>query len=202
MERRRRPPPVHGAALDRARRCRAGAPAGAAARRAADSRWREPCSATRPSSRSRTGSSRWRRWYSSPPGSVRAGRFHSRPQVRRSHRSSPPTGRRGIPRSRTCPASRSIRRAAAGPTRSSSTPERCSCCCRSRCSACSRSGPGCRPCSASSIATNAVFYTFYEHTHLHPRFLYASLPALFVLEVAGGWLVIRKGSGKGRIPWL
>ena len=48
----------------------------------------------------------------------------------------------------------------------------------------------------ASIATNAVFYTFYEHTHLHPRFLYASLPALFVLEAAGGWLVIRKGSGK------
>ena len=37
----------------------------------------------------------------------------------------------------------------------------------------------------ASIATNAVFYTFYEHTHLHPRFLYASLPALFVLESAG-----------------
>jgi hypothetical protein len=42
-----------------------------------------------------------------------------------------------------------------------------------------------------SIATNAAFYTFYEHTHLHPRFLYATLPALFVLEAAGGWLVIR-----------
>jgi hypothetical protein len=49
-----------------------------------------------------------------------------------------------------------------------------------------------------SIATNALFYTFYEHTHLHPRFLYASLPALFVLEAAGGWLVIRKGSGNAR----
>ena len=54
----------------------------------------------------------------------------------------------------------------------------------------------------ASIATNAVFYTFYEHTHLHPRFLYASLPALFVLEAAGGWLVIGKGSGKKRLPWL
>ena len=50
----------------------------------------------------------------------------------------------------------------------------------------------------ASIATNALFYTFYEHTHLHPRFLYASLPALFVLEAAGGWLVIRKGSGNAR----
>ena len=51
---------------------------------------------------------------------------------------------------------------------------------------------------AASVATNALFYTFYEHTHLHPRFLYASLPALFVLDAAGGWLVIRKGSGKAR----
>ena len=50
----------------------------------------------------------------------------------------------------------------------------------------------------ASVATNALFYTFYEHTHLHPRFLYASLPALFVLEAAGGWLVIRKGSGNAR----
>ena len=54
----------------------------------------------------------------------------------------------------------------------------------------------------ASIVTNAAFYTFYEHTHLHPRFLYASLPALFVLEAAGGWLVIRKGSGRNRRPWL
>ena len=43
----------------------------------------------------------------------------------------------------------------------------------------------------ASIATNAVFYTFYEHTHLHPRFLYASLPALFVLESAGAHRVWR-----------
>ena len=50
----------------------------------------------------------------------------------------------------------------------------------------------------ASVATNALFYTFYEHTHIHPRFLYASLPALFVLEAAGGWLVIRKGSGNVR----
>ena len=48
----------------------------------------------------------------------------------------------------------------------------------------------------AAIATNVGLYTFYEHTHLHPRFLYASLPALFVFEAAGGWLVIRKGSGK------
>jgi hypothetical protein len=54
----------------------------------------------------------------------------------------------------------------------------------------------------AAIATNVLFYTFYEHTHLHPRFLYASLPALFVLEAAGGWLVIRKGSGNARTTGL
>lgn len=47
---------------------------------------------------------------------------------------------------------------------------------------------------ASVIGVNALFYTFYEHTHLHPRFLYVSLPALFVLEAAGAGLAIRKGS--------
>ena len=48
------------------------------------------------------------------------------------------------------------------------------------------------------VATNAAFYTFYEHTHLHPRFLYVALPALFVLEAAGAWLVIRKFWGNVR----
>ena len=47
------------------------------------------------------------------------------------------------------------------------------------------------------IATNVVLYTFYEHTHLHPRFLYVTLPALFAFEAAGAWLVIRKAF-KGR----
>lgn len=43
------------------------------------------------------------------------------------------------------------------------------------------------------VAVTAAFYTFYEHTHLHPRFLYVALPALFVLQAVGGWLVLRKG---------
>jgi hypothetical protein len=47
---------------------------------------------------------------------------------------------------------------------------------------------------ASVVVANALFYTFYEHTHLHPRFLYVGLPALFVLEAAGAGLAIRKGS--------
>ena len=54
----------------------------------------------------------------------------------------------------------------------------------------------------TTIAATAAFYTFYEHTHLHPRFLYVALPALFVLEAAGGWLFVRKGRsifGKPRL---
>ena len=54
----------------------------------------------------------------------------------------------------------------------------------------------------AAVATNAVFYSFYEHTQQHPRFLYASLPALLVLEAAGGWLVFRKVSGKAETPGL
>ncbi len=54
----------------------------------------------------------------------------------------------------------------------------------------------------AAVATNAVLYTFYEHTHLHPRFLYVTLPALFVLQAAGGWLVIRKAFEGRRKRWL
>ena len=52
------------------------------------------------------------------------------------------------------------------------------------------------------IAANVVLYTFYEHTHLHPRFLYVALPALFTLEAAGAWLVIRKVSEARLKPGL
>jgi hypothetical protein len=52
------------------------------------------------------------------------------------------------------------------------------------------------------IATNVALYTFYEHTHLHPRFLYVTLPALFVLQAAGAGLVIRKFSRVGALPGL
>lgn len=45
---------------------------------------------------------------------------------------------------------------------------------------------------ATTVAVTALFYTFYEHTHLHPRFLYVALPALIVLDVAGVWLGVRK----------
>jgi hypothetical protein len=50
---------------------------------------------------------------------------------------------------------------------------------------------------AAPIATNALFYSFYDVTRYHPRFLYAALPALFVLEAAGAWklaLKVRKGA--------
>ncbi|HZG36914.1 MAG TPA: hypothetical protein VEY87_13855, partial [Gaiellaceae bacterium] len=36
----------------------------------------------------------------------------------------------------------------------------------------------------AAVAVNPAFYTFYEVTYLHPRFLYASLPPLFVLVAA------------------
>jgi hypothetical protein len=55
---------------------------------------------------------------------------------------------------------------------------------------------------AAVIATNVGLYTFYEHTHLHPRFLYVVLPALFVLEAAGAGLVIRKVSRRTEILGL
>jgi hypothetical protein len=55
---------------------------------------------------------------------------------------------------------------------------------------------------AAVIATNVALYTFYEHTHLHPRFLYVVLPALFVLEAAGAGLVIRKVSRRTEILGL
>jgi len=35
------------------------------------------------------------------------------------------------------------------------------------------------------LLLNPIFYSFYANTALHPRFLYASLPELFVLWAAG-----------------
>ena len=35
------------------------------------------------------------------------------------------------------------------------------------------------------LLVNPIFYSFYANTAKHPRFLYASLPALFVLWAAG-----------------
>jgi hypothetical protein len=40
------------------------------------------------------------------------------------------------------------------------------------------------------LLINPVFYSFYANTALHPRFLYASLPELFVLWGAGIWLLV------------
>ena len=42
---------------------------------------------------------------------------------------------------------------------------------------------------AAPIVVNAVIYSFYYVTALHPRFLYAALPFVFVLEAAGAVLV-------------
>ena len=40
------------------------------------------------------------------------------------------------------------------------------------------------------LLVNPVFYSFYANTSQHPRFLYASLPELFVLWAAGIWLLL------------
>jgi hypothetical protein len=42
------------------------------------------------------------------------------------------------------------------------------------------------------ILVNAVFYSFYANTALHPRFLYATLPELFVLWAAGFAVLARR----------
>ena len=40
------------------------------------------------------------------------------------------------------------------------------------------------------LLVNPIFYSFYANTALHPRFLYASLPELFVLWAAGISLIV------------
>jgi hypothetical protein len=44
----------------------------------------------------------------------------------------------------------------------------------------------------SFILVNATFYSFYANTALHPRFLYATLPELFVLSAAGVAVLARR----------
>jgi hypothetical protein len=45
---------------------------------------------------------------------------------------------------------------------------------------------------ALPVLLNAAIYSFYENTVIHPRFLYVSLPAVFVLWAAGfGWVMAR-----------
>ena len=41
------------------------------------------------------------------------------------------------------------------------------------------------------LLVNPVFYSFYANTAEHPRFLYASLPELFVLWAAGLAVLVR-----------
>ena len=43
------------------------------------------------------------------------------------------------------------------------------------------------------LLLNPVFYSFYANTALHPRFLYASLPELFVLWAAGVAVLVAAG---------
>jgi hypothetical protein len=43
------------------------------------------------------------------------------------------------------------------------------------------------------VLVNAVFYSLYRNLPQHPRFLYGSLPALWILTAAGAGLVVRTG---------
>ena len=49
---------------------------------------------------------------------------------------------------------------------------------------------------ALPIVTNAAFYSFYRVTPFHPRFLFAALPALFVLQAAGVFALMRGAVGE------
>lgn len=44
----------------------------------------------------------------------------------------------------------------------------------------------------AATLVNPAFYSFYAHTPLHPRFLFASLPPFFVLWAAGAEAVVRR----------
>jgi hypothetical protein len=48
------------------------------------------------------------------------------------------------------------------------------------------------------LLINPVFYSFYANTAQHPRFLYASLPELFVLWAAGIAVLVRAAHAQ---PW-
>jgi hypothetical protein len=50
------------------------------------------------------------------------------------------------------------------------------------------------------LLINPLFYSFYANTALHPRFLYASLPELFVLWSAGIAVVLRLVARRTTIP--
>ena len=50
------------------------------------------------------------------------------------------------------------------------------------------------------LLINPVFYSFYANTALHPRFLYASLPELFVLWAAGIAVLVRLAAHRVAAP--
>jgi hypothetical protein len=50
------------------------------------------------------------------------------------------------------------------------------------------------------ILANAVFYSLYRVTEIHPRFLFASLPPLFVLWFTGVTAVVGAGRQPTRLP--
>jgi hypothetical protein len=50
------------------------------------------------------------------------------------------------------------------------------------------------------LLVNPIFYSVYANTAQHPRFLYASLPELFVLWAAGLWLLYDVAAGRRAAP--
>jgi hypothetical protein len=50
------------------------------------------------------------------------------------------------------------------------------------------------------LLINPIFYSFYANTALHPRFLYASLPELFVLWAAGIAVLLRLAGRRVAAP--
>src|SRR5581483_7349916 len=50
------------------------------------------------------------------------------------------------------------------------------------------------------LLINPIFYSFYANTALHPRFLYASMPELFVLWSAGAAVLLRLVLRRTTVP--
>jgi hypothetical protein len=54
-----------------------------------------------------------------------------------------------------------------------------------------RTAPFARALLAASVAATAVFYSFYELTPIHPRFLFVVLPVVLVLWAGGAAAALR-----------
>jgi hypothetical protein len=63
-----------------------------------------------------------------------------------------------------------------------------------------RDRPRCLALLAAPIVVNAVAYSFYTVTAVHPRFLYEALPAVFVLAAAGAAGLAGQGTRPAGLP--